>query len=80
MANEGAPARSVVYTSMVGKLEEFDPKNDTITAYIERAELYMDANSIPEEKRVLTLLTSIGRSCYEILRNLLAPTSPRDKS
>ena len=55
------PQRTVVYTAVLGKLEEFDSKNDTITAYIERAELFMDANNIPDEKRVLTLLSSIGK-------------------
>ena len=56
--------RTVVYTGMVGKLEDFDSKNDTITAYIERAELFMDSNNIPNEKCVLTLLSSIGKDSY----------------
>jgi len=42
-------AQEIVYTSVLGKLEEFDAKNDMITVYIERAELFMDANSIPAE-------------------------------
>ena len=37
----------------------------------------MDANNIPNEKRVLTLLSSIGKDSYETLRNLLAPANPR---
>lgn len=73
-------AHPVVYTAMLGKLEDFDAKNDTVTAYIERAELFMDANTIPNDKRVLTLLSSIGKECYEILRNLLTPANPRDTS
>jgi len=32
-----------------------------VTVYIERAELFMDANSIPADKHVLTLLSSIGK-------------------
>jgi len=70
-------AQEIVYTSVLGKLEEFDAKNDTITVYIERAELFVDANSIPAEKRVLTLLSSRGKETYDTLRNLLAPNNPR---
>jgi len=70
-------AQEIVYTSVLGKLEEFDAKNDTITVYIERAELFMDANNIPAEKRVLTLLSLIGKETYDTLRNLLAPSNPR---
>ena len=40
----------------------------------------MDANNIPDEKRVLTLLSSIGKDSYETLRNLLAPANPRSSS
>lgn len=35
----------------VGKLEEFDPANDSVTAYVERAKLFIEANGIAVEKR-----------------------------
>ena len=63
---EGAPAAPIVYTGILGKLEDFDSKSDTITAYIERAQLFMDANNIPNEKRVLTLLSSIGKTATRL--------------
>jgi len=44
---EGA---TTVRTDVVGNLEEFDPKNDTMAAYIERAAFYMDANNVPDKK------------------------------
>ena len=31
----------------IGSLEAFDSKTDTVAAYAERAELYMDANDMP---------------------------------
>ena len=37
-------------TLVVGKLEEFDPANDSITAYVERAQLFIEANGNPAEK------------------------------
>ena len=77
MTDGGRPA---VYTGMVGKLEEFDPKTDLITAYIERAALYLDANNVPEDRRPATLLSALGKSNYQILRNLVAPAKPKDKT
>ena len=44
---EGA---TTVRTDVVGNLEEFDPKNDTMAAYIERAAFYMDTNNVPDKK------------------------------
>ena len=52
-----APAApAVVYAGIVGQLEAFDPRSDSISAYIERAEMFLDANNVPEEKRVATFL------------------------
>ena len=48
-----------------------------VTVYIKRAEMFMDANSIPADRRVLTLLSSIGKETYNTLRNLLAPNHLR---
>ena len=43
-----------------GCLEEFRPESDSIRAYLERADLYFQANDIGENKRVPILLSSIG--------------------
>ncbi|ETW95022.1 MAG: hypothetical protein ETSY2_48750 [Candidatus Entotheonella gemina] len=64
----------------VGKLEEFDPKIDSIVSYVERAQLFLEANSVPEAKHVPTFLSAMGKSNYETLRNLMAPDKPKDKS
>ena len=37
-------------STAIGKLDEFDPINDSITAYVERANLYFQANGIEEGK------------------------------
>ena len=50
---------------LVGRLEEFDPKSDSITAYIERAPLFLAANSVPPDKKVATL--AMEKSDYTIL-------------
>ena len=62
-----------------GQLEEFNPRTDSWQAYVERANLYFQANGISEEKQLPVFLSSIGGKTYGLLRNLLAPTLPKDK-
>ena len=53
-----------------GHLLEFEPEKESIMTYVERAQLFFNANDIKEEKQVAILL----------LRSLLSPESPKDKS
>ena len=62
-----------------GQLEEFNPRTDSWQAYVERANLYFQANGISEEKQLPVFLSSIGGKTYGLLRNLMAPTLPKDK-
>lgn len=48
--------------------------------YLERLQLYFEANGVEDNKKVSVLLTVIGPKTYSTLRSLLAPTLPRDKS
>ncbi len=61
---------------MFGRVEEFQPEVESISAYLERVELFFDANSIDAERRVPVFLSVIGSKNYSLLRNLLAPTKP----
>lgn len=67
-------------TATIGKLSEFSPEKETISSYLERVELFFDANGIEESKQVPALLTAIGGQTYALLRNLLAPTKPNTKT
>ena len=60
-----------------GQLYEFDAENETVTAYLERAELYFDANDVADEKKVPVLLSNIGAKTYGLLRSLVAPKAPK---
>ena len=40
----------------------------------------MEANSVPEDKRVVVLFTMIGANDYALLKGLVVPASPREKS
>ena len=64
---------------VLGRLEESDPKSDNISTYLERLQLYFDANRVEDDRKVAVLLTVIGAKAYDTLRSLLAPTLPKDK-
>ena len=67
-------------TTTIGTLTEFKPESEKIEAYLERVQLFFDANTIKEDKQVAVLLTVIGSSTYALLTSLLAPCKPREKS
>ena len=50
------------------------------TLYLERVELYFQANDIEEAKQVPILLSSIGAKMYELLRSLTVLKAPKEKS
>ena len=63
-----------------GKLEAFQEGEETITEYLERVELYFQTNDIADDKKVPVLLSVIGAKTYTLLRSLVTPTAPKDKS
>ncbi|XP_065888558.1 uncharacterized protein [Dysidea avara] len=67
-------------TTTIGQMQEFDPTSDRISTYLERAEIFFQANEIAENKRVALLLSIIGGKTYLLLSDLLAPEKPASKS
>ena len=65
---------------VLGSVGEFDYRNNSIASYLERMQLYFEANSVADDRKVAVLLTVIGIKIYETLRSLLAPEWPRDKT
>ena len=59
--------------------EHIDGKED-IASYIERVELYFAANYVEADYEVATFLALTEADAYGVLRNLLAPELPKDKS
>ena len=50
-----------------GKLSEFDKDKEDWTSYVERLELFFEANDIEqEEKQKAILLSSCGPSTYKL--------------
>ena len=64
----------------IGCLDEFQVRKEDFDCYMDRIEQYCIANSVAEKKRVAVFLTAIGGATYELLRNLLSPDAPKDKS
>ena len=67
-------------TTTIGNLSEFVPQKEKIAAYLERVELFFEANGIKDEKQVPVFLTAIGGETYALLRSLLAPAKPSSKT
>ena len=67
-------------TRTIGTMQEFNPANESVTAYLERFQLFASANAIEDDKMVPTLLTVVGSTHYSLLRGLVSPDLPKDKS
>ena len=67
-------------TRTYGQLSEFHPESESITSYVKRARLFFRANDIVEEKQSAVFLSVIGGKTYALLRNLVAPNLPQDKT
>lgn len=57
----------------------FNPKKEDWESYIERLELYFEAKDVKPEKKLAILLTKVGTEMYKLIRELCAPTKPKDK-
>lgn len=79
--NEEARAAGGMAVSMVGTLTAFDSQTQTWEEYCEVLEHFFDANMITDagRKRAI-LLSSVGSKTYSLMRNLLSPDKPGDKS
>lgn len=65
---------------MIGTITAFDNDAEDWGTYVERVELYCEANAIENDKKVAVLLSIMGVKTYGLLRSLLTPEKPADKS
>ena len=63
----------------IGHIDEYRPENELLSSYLERLEAFFSANNIKDKKKVPALLNLIGGKTYSLLKNLVAPTLPKDK-
>lgn len=82
IAGEERHAVSVLVSTMAlfGRIEEFKLENEPWSAYIEWLEQFFEANDIDEVKHIATLLSVMDATTYGLLRNLVQPNKPKDKT
>ncbi len=66
--------------AIVGRMKEFNSETKTISAYLGRFDLYVLVNGIAEDKQVSTLLLVIGMKHYSLIRGLVSPVKPENKT
>ena len=64
----------------IGQVETFDADRESIAAYLERIDLFLAANAIPDDRKVPVFLTLVGGQTYALLRDLLSPVKPSVKT
>ena len=63
-----------------GTVGEYQPEIELFSSYIERVQLFFLANTIADDKKVPVFFSLLGSKTYSLLRSLVAPTLPQDKS
>lgn len=66
--------------SLIGNIEPFNPDQADITTYIERIEQLFICNDVSEKKKVSLFLTLLGGEAYNVLKDLLSPQLPSQKT
>ena len=71
----------IMAAPLLGRIEEFDRQKGDWSLYVERLENFFAANKITEADRKRDVfLTVIGEYTYKVLRSLLSPVKPKEKS
>ena len=67
--------------ALIGKIGEFQQGQEEWTQYCERLEHYFAANGVVEEERKRSIfLTVVGPSSYKLVRSLVSPNKPGEKT
>ena len=66
--------------ALVGKFGEYVDGKKDIASQIERVQLYFAANYVEADYKTATFKAFIVADAYGVLRNLLAPERPKNKS
>ena len=65
----------------LGKIEEFDGSKEEWPQYVERLSFFFTANSITDaDKKRAVFLSVVGATTYKVLRDLLSPDKPGEKT
>ncbi len=65
----------------LGNIEGFDGSKDDWLQYVERLEHFFYANEITDaDKKQVVFLSVVGAATYKVLRNIVSPDKPGDKT
>lgn len=77
----GQTSRGTAPTQIIGQVREFDPSRDTWNEYVEVLGHFLSLNKITAEaEKRSVLLTSCGPETYHVVRGLVQPLTPSDKT
>ena len=65
---------------LIGQPGIFNPDNETWVQYSERVAYFFQANWVAEKRKKAMLLSLMGPTAHKLLRSLIAPLKPDDKS
>ena len=69
---------------LLGRLDQFEPEQEEWPQYVERLVQFFEANDITGDNKAAkccaTFLSVIGPVPYKLLRSLIAPTKPTNKT
>ena len=80
MSNRHNWRRGGIIMASYGRIEEFSADKENISNYLERVEIFFQANGIADGKKVPVFLSIAGGSVYALLRSLLSPVKPQEKT
>ncbi|KAH7981019.1 hypothetical protein HPB49_020993 [Dermacentor silvarum] len=63
-----------------GSLEPFEGGGNDWPCYVDRLEAFFVANDIAEDKQTSVFISCCGQTTYALLRNLVKPDKPSDKT
>ena len=77
MADDPVPAR---LPNMGLVMEPFHEGSENWSTYVERLEMYFAATDTPDEKKVSTMITLLPSKIYALLKDIISPDKPKDKT
>ena len=67
-------------SSLLGRIDEFNDTKEDWSQYVERVNHCFDANGITDADKKLVFLAVIGPTTYTLVKNLVSPAKPGEKS
>ena len=68
-------------SGLLGKIDEYDSSKEDWQQYVEQVDHFFAANAITDaDRKKSAFLAVIGPTTYGLVRNLVSPSKPGDKS